>query len=161
MPSIWGDCAEFSHGQLHWYRRLRIGLAVTAFPNQLTKKVKPLSQVVNERRARLSRDILRHFSRSKLWPPRQVSYQPDSAEPVNKHWGGRPRQQWSGQTTSFTIGQATQTMMGTLFNTISFYGQRESRMRPCQAPKHSFDLQLSPTECLAWQEKMQVMQIMM
>ena len=49
-------------------------------PNQPTKKVKPFSQELDESRARLAGHILRAPNSD---PLRQVSYQPDSAEPIN------------------------------------------------------------------------------
>ena len=96
-----------------------------AFPNQPTKKVKPFSQELDGRRARLAGHILRAPNSD---PLRQVSYQPDSAEPINiasVELDAPDSSGCLGLTKSSTIGPATQTMMGTLFKTITFYRQRD------------------------------------
>ena len=56
--------------------------------------VKPFTELLDERRIKLAGHILRSPNSD---PLRQVTYQPDSAEPVEigKRRIGRPRQQWT------------------------------------------------------------------
>ena len=64
-----------------------------AFPNQPTKRIKPFSQELDERRVKLAGHILRVQASD---PLRQVSYQAGSGDPIQigKRRAGRPRQQW-------------------------------------------------------------------
>lgn len=64
-----------------------------AFPNQPTKRIKPFSQELDERRVKLAGHILRAQASD---PLRQVSYQAGSGDPlqIGKRRVGHPRQQW-------------------------------------------------------------------
>lgn len=65
----------------------------TAYPLDPNRKVRPITIDLDERRVRLAGHILRAPNCD---PLRQVSYEPNSAEPkhIGKRRVGRPRQQW-------------------------------------------------------------------
>ena len=66
----------------------------TAYPQDPNRSVRPITVDLDERRIRLAGHILRAPNTD---PLRQVTYEPDSAQPkhIGKRRIGRPRQQWA------------------------------------------------------------------
>ena len=63
------------------------------YSDKIDKRVRPISEELDEKRIRLTGHIIRSDDTD---PLRQVSYQPASAAPIDigKRRVGRPRQQW-------------------------------------------------------------------
>ena len=69
------------------------------YSDKIDKRVRPISEELDEKRIRLTGHIIRSDDTD---PLRQVSYQPGRAAPVDigKRRVGRPRQQWLYHSTS-------------------------------------------------------------
>jgi len=69
----------------------------TAYPNDPHRKVRPFSEILDEKRVRLAGHILRTADND---PLRQVAYEPGTAsiKQVGKRRVGRPRQSWAHST---------------------------------------------------------------
>ena len=121
-----------------------------AFPNQPTKKVKPFSQELDGRRARLAGHILRAPNSDLL---RQVSCQPDSAEPINigRRRVGHPRQQWLFRSNEIIHNRISHTEDPFQFNNI-LQAARE-RVVWDHAKRWSIRMSCNCLRLNAWQEK--------
>ena len=125
-----------------------------AFPNQPTKRIKPFSQELDERRVKLAGHILRAQASD---PLRQVSYQAGSGDPIQigKRRVGRPRQQWLYRTNEAIHNMISHTDYDGDPVQNSFIlraaQQRIYRMSPCQAPKHLFCVAMEQRD--AWLKK--------
>ena len=104
------------------------------FPDQTHRRVKPFSQELDETRVKLAAHILRKPNSD---PLRQVSYQPDSAEPI--HIGKRR-----------VSGPRHNVFFFNIFNIEIYYGQRN---KEAYETMHSAEacfvqLQFLVTKCL-------------